>query len=701
MAKKDPKKEHKAELITEDADVVARVEKMMEPEAKKTPRATPSQTEPATAPEVVDLPVPKEPLKIKILRDDEPEHMDEEPTSAPPLEAGAVVEPNTDTELSEDTVKVKPPIEEKDQQADKTNVEASEVNAATDATEPAEDPKTAEAVEDIVRNESDDLLKAEDEKLAAAFKPKEEKTFFQKLKTSLLDIWQNPKKRKILLGSVAGFVFLVGIVPVSRYFILNAVGVRASASVRVIDESTLQPLKNVEVSLHGSSARTDDNGDARLEKIKLGATQLKIERRAFAVIERKVTVGWGSNPLGEERLRPTGTQYAFQVTDYLSAKPVVKAEATSGDASAFSDEQGRILLTLEDPADEIEINIVSENRRTEKFKISGDTKNERKIRMVPARKHAYISRREGRYDVYAAYADAKDESLVVKGTGSERDDMVLVPHPTENLVALVSTREGKRNADGYLLSTLDIIDLRTKQVESVQTSERIQLTGWFEDRLVYVRIVSGTSAGNPQRSRLMAYHAKDDTNNELASANYFNDVMAVGDRVYYAPSGAYQNGVNVSLFSIKADGSDRKVVLDKEVWNMFRTSYEHIALAVPAEWYDYQIGEEHPKKVSGEPANLVSRVYINSPNGKKSLWIDNRDGKGVLIVYNVEDKKEETLQTQSGLKTPVHWLSDDTVVYRIKTETETADYVLSLEGGDPRKIADVTNTDGIDRWYYY
>ncbi|MGH9857954.1 MAG: hypothetical protein ACRD4B_08930, partial [Acidobacteriota bacterium] len=341
-------------------------------------------------------------------------------------------------------------------------------------------------------------------------------------------------------------------------------------------------------------------------------------------------------------------------------------------------------------------------KRTENFKLNAEIKEETSIKMVPERKHTYISRRDaGRYDVYSAYADGKEEKLILKGTGNERDDMVLVPHPTENVAALVSTRDGKRNDDGFLMSSLAIVDLRTKSVESVETSERIQVIGWFGERLSYVRVISGSSAANPKRNRLMAYHYKDDTNNELAASNYFNDVLAVGDRIYYAPSGAYSSGVNVSLFSVKADNSDRKIIMDSEVWNLFRTAYDHIALSVPGKWFDYRIGDESPTSLSGEPANLKSRVYTDNPNGEKSLWVDSRDGKGALIVHDVKSGEETVLRSQAGLRNPVRWLDDNTVAYRINTEMETADYAISLDGGDPKKIADVTNTDGIDRWYYY
>jgi hypothetical protein len=698
MAKNPGDKNKKAELVPENAEIEKRVKAMMEPESKEAKATETKAGEPSTAPEVAGLPVPDEPLKIKILHDDKES---QEASSAPEL---ATAEANVEEASAK--AEQEPVVDEAEsqeaEQAPPTDPATQEASAELKEDEPSEDPETSKAVEDIVRHESDELLKAEDDKLLAAFQPAAKKSFGQKIKAAIADLWKNPKKRKMLLGSLVILVIIAGVVPGSRYFILNTAGVRASASVHVIDESTLQPLKNVRVNVHGAEAVTDENGDARIEKVKLGTTQLKIERRAFATVERKVTIGWGSNPLGEEKLRPTGTQYAFAITDFLSGRGIFKAEAVSSDASAFSNEEGKLLLTMEDPPDEIDISITREGHRTEHFKFHADTKDETSVKMVPARKHAYISRRDaGRYDVYAAYADGKDEKLVLKGSGNERDDTVLIPHPSEDLIALVSTREGKRNKDGFLLSNLNIVDLRTKSVEAVETSERIQVINWFGERLAYVRVISGSSAGNPKRNRLMAYHYKDDTNNELAASNYFNDVMAIGDRIYYAPSGAYAKGINVNLFSVKADNTDRKIILDREVWNMFRTRYDHIAVSAPGSWYDYRVGDERPTALKGEPPNLKSRVYTDSPNKQKSLWVDSRDGKGVLIVHDVKSGEEKTLRSQPGLKNPVRWLNDNTIVYRIKTDTETADYALSLDGGEPKKLADVTNTDGIDRWYYY
>jgi Tol biopolymer transport system component len=194
------------------------------------------------------------------------------------------------------------------------------------------------------------------------------------------------------------------------------------------------------------------------------------------------------------------------------------------------------------------------------------------------------------------------------------------------------------------------------------------------------------------------YVVKD--NRQLAAGNYFNDVITAGSRVYYAPSSSLQpNGA--SLFRMKPDGGSKQTLLPQETWNIFRTAYDKLVLSVPGTWYEYTLDAATPVKLEGQPASLVSRVYVDSPDGKNSLWVDTRDGKGVLLMYDVNAKSDKILRTQSGLKNPVRWLNDRTVVYRINTDQETADYAMSLDGGDPVKIRDVTNTGGIDKWYYY
>ncbi len=532
---------------------------------------------------------------------------------------------------------------------------------------------------------------------------KQNLSFKQKLKNFLKDLWQNPKKRWSLVAGVFVVLIVLVVTPHSRYFMLNSVGVRSSASVKVLDESTSLPLKNVSVKLAGVEVKTNDEGVAKLEKLKLGNTKLVIHKRAFAELTQDITLGWGSNPLNDQKIKPVGVQYSFDVVDFLSEKPITKAEATSGEYSAISDDKGHIVLTIDQPdVENIDISIKSEGYRVELISQPAENKSTQKIAMVPARKHLFVSKRSGKYDVYKIDADGKNEQLVLSGTGRERDDMALVPRPDKDMAVLVSSRDNTRNKDGYLLSTLTLLDLTGNETQTVSVgmSESIQIIGWSGDSLVYVKVAEGASGSTPDRQRLITYNTSSGDSKEIAKSNYFNDVVMINDRVYYAPSSALQS-TPTALYSVKANGEDLKTVFNNEVWNIIRTDYDSFMFGIGDDWYEYKISSGKVLASSGPPSNRATRIYVDNQDKKHSLWIDQRDGKGVLLNYSLDSKEDKIIKTQSGLTYPVVWLSENTIVYRVYSGQENADYVVNIDGGEARKIKDVTATNGIDNWYYY
>ncbi len=565
--------------------------------------------------------------------------------------------------------------------------------------EEVENKETEEAVDDIVEEESDEVLAAEDEAIAKAFKEPKKRGFSDKLKDFLRRWWDNPKARWTTIIIVAALLITAATVPVSRYFILNTAGVRSSASIVVLDESTEQPLKNVSVTVGKITATTNSDGIAQLSHVKLGSNQLIVEKRAFAPQTKTIVVGWGSNPLGNLSLKAVGAQYTFLVKDWLSGQPIEKAEASSGDASALSDKDGKIVLTV-DTSDTatLDVTIKAAAYRGESISFGAANKTEQSVSMVSNRKDVFVSKRSGKYDVYKVDVDGKNEDLVLKGTGNEQDNMVLISHPTDEVVAYVSTRDNVRNKDGYLLSTMLLIDLSDNTTINLVQSERIQPLGWIGDDLIFAQIAAGASASNPKRHRLMAYNYKTGDKRELASSNSFNDALIAAGNIYYAPSS--NGGTGTGLYKSDASGS-RLSITNQEVWNIFRTAYDTLDLSVQQDWYEYKIGDVKARKLGGAPANLTGRVYIDSPNKKHSLWVDQRDGKGVLLAYDTNAKSDKTLQTKSGLNNPLRWLNDQTIIFRVHTDQETADYVMNINGGEPKKIRDVTNTLGVDKWYYY
>ncbi len=694
-------KERKPDLSGSDDEAIeARVRRMMDPSIKDEPKKKPPSKDgaptgdPATAPEIGELPKPKEPMKIKVL--------DGSAQNDDPEEQANVEKKSTKTERPK-PVEPEPPEPEPETEAgDDSDPYTAAIPKAFPGAE-EDDAQTVKAVDDIVNHESDELLAAQDEKLVHTIHPPARKSLGARIKAFFRAWWDNPKARWATIIILVLTVGAAAAIPGSRYFVLNSVGVRGGVSVRVLDQSTFQPLKNVAISVAGAETMTDTNGEARLSKLPLGPAELKIQKRAFAPVTQKIVVGWGSNPQHDTSLRPVGAQYSFSIVDFLSGKSIGKAEAISGDASSLSDEKGKIKLTLADPGDKFEVQIKSEGYRTETVQIDATNKDEMVVRMVSARKHVFVSKRSGKLDVYKIDIDGKNEEKILAATGTERDDMKLIVHPSAEVAALVSTRDGKHNKDGFLLSSLVILDLKDNSAKTVATSERVQLVDWVGNRMVYVQVAAGTSAANPKRHRLMSYDYGQNDNDELAATNYFNDVMVAAGKIYYSTSGAYQNGVNVGLYRIDGDGRNRQTILNEEAWNISRVSYEHLIFdgGASSSIYDYRLGDKQATKLKSEPITRTSRVYIDSPSKQKSLWAESRDGKGVLLVYDVEKKDDKLVHTQSGLGIPARWVDEKTIIYHVNTERESADYVISLDGGEAKKIRDVTNTTGVDRWYYY
>ncbi len=565
---------------------------------------------------------------------------------------------------------------------------------------PIDESGIDDVIDDIVAHETDEVLAAQDEKKAKEEAKLEKKAHKGKLKTALLALLKSKKTWVVLFVLLIVGLAVGLVVPVSRYLLLNTVGVRSAASLVVMDESTLQPLKNAEVTLAGKTVTTDATGAAVFNDIKMGKTELKLKRRAFAEVVRPHTVGWGSNPIGEVGMRASGTVYRFKLVEHFTNTPQEKIEVTSGEFSAQSNAEGKVELAIDEAGDaDPQITIDSPGFRVEKFAQS-DT-NEKEVKLVPRLNHVFVSKRSGKFDLFKIDADGKNEALLLEATGKERDDLYTVAHPEKAIVAYVSTRDGQRNKDGFLLSSLYVIDVVSGERTRVVLSERVQVIGWYKNKLIYVSVTDGASQSNPNRQKLSSYDIETEEKSDIANTNNFNDILATSNTVFYAPSNTYNDpGIKVGLFRLDTDTGATIQLFDQEVWNIFRTDFDKLSLSVQDTWFEMKLSDTKPEKVAGPPAQLKSRDYITSPDNKRSLWIDQRDGKGVLLRINNSDQQEERVFDKAGLRYPLSWLSNSVVAFRVADGRESADYIMSLDGGETTKLIDVTNTGTVDHTGY-
>jgi len=577
-----------------------------------------------------------------------------------------------ESEASEESREQQPAAEDAGEETDLSSISDSEDT-------PFDDEKTDQAIKDIVAKESDEVLAAQDAASAkGAPVPYRKRGGF----------WRSKWFRSIVILLVVAGIATAFTVPTSRYWILNTAGVRSSSSLMVVDSTTQLPLKGVDVSLGGKEARTDSDGNVLFTDLKLGPTQLTIRQVGFEQIERNVVIGWGSNPLGRFALNATGVQYVIEVRDYLSGQPLEGVEATNGRVTAVSDKDGKITLTLESTVvAEGSIALSKSGYRSEAISLNENPEKPTKATMVIDRKAVFVSRANGKYDLFKSDLDGKNREVLLAATGNENSNISLAVSPDGKKAAFISTRDGKRDSGGFLLSSLLLIDIENGKSTTIAEAAQIQLIDWSGSRVVFQL---GSSDGDSEdRYAIVSYDYHSNTRLQLASANKLQAVLVARGSIFYAPAaGASEDGVG--LFKVGIDGKNKEQIIDEEVASVLRSDHKTISVrTTDGSWIRYDLTNGGKTQISA-PGSLASRLYIDNENRSKSLWIS----QGVLRLFDTATGMDTDIATMSGLTYPVQWVGASVAIFRVSNATETADYAVSLNGGQPHKIADVTPTYG-------
>lgn len=531
----------------------------------------------------------------------------------------------------------------------------------------------------VFAHDTDTQFSSEEQQLHSAFAPQT-----HSIKDRLVRLWRCWWTNKpVRYGTIGGVIVLIGIIfliPGTRYASLNLVGVRGSVQLMVLDKTSGQPLQNVQVQLDGTVQKTSQKGVAVLNGIKLGTQEVAVRKDAFASEQIEVMVTMGRTEVPDVSLRPIGSQYTFVVTDYVSGKPITGAKITSaGDASANVNKKGEALLTLTATNDgHIPITVSSESYRSEKKLITPGNHETQNVTLVPAAQHVFASNQSGVLGIYAIDIDGKNRKELLSPVDIVGQQSVqLRTNSGATLSALVSKKDAVKNKDGYILDALSILTVSSATNKTIDRGEDIQIIDWSGDELVYTVVVSGASAANAQRSKLFSYNTRTDKKTQLAATNYFVGAIVIGDIAYYATSST-DPGQSSALLQIGLDGKNRQLLSRGSMWSLYRSSYTNIALQNEAGWQNYDT-KIHKLSTLSMPQYEHYR-FETSPDATKTAYVQQRDGKGVLVVSDLQRNRDVVLTVLPGAET-VRWLTNNVLVYRSSTDREVADYVVSIDSG--------------------
>lgn len=575
------------------------------------------------------------------------------------------------------------------------------------------EPETQDAADNPAHAVAPSLEKKWEDDAVVAKEANKEK--FGRIKDFFRTYWA---KKKWTLPLT--FVLLVGLLlglPLTRYPILGTV-IKKDLQLSVMDSTTSQPVTGATITVAGKTATTDNHGLAKLH-LSVGKHAATVSKKYYKAYSASVFVGF-SHRAQPARLSvvATGRQVPITVINKITSKPIENAEVKAAGSTAKTDKYGTAILVLPTTSttESATVTLAGYNSLNVKVQVTDQVVTANSYKLVPAGQLYFLSNQSGKIDVVKTDLDGANRKTILAGTGSE----------DSNSTSLLASRDWKYLALLTKRSTatpgIYLIDTSTDKVTNIDegnSNTSFTLVGWSGDTFVYQVSRSNVQNWQPNAQTLKSYDASaaklysiDQTQGEGTSLydygfNSFSTVSILDNELVYTKNWyssssfpSHLTGKNVSLFSVKPDGSAKKTIKDFAIpassqYNYYvgLSLYQPYGLYVQAPngdntntYYEYEEGKLTPKTdLTDDAFNKAYPTFLISPTNKQTLWSDQRDGKNALFVGNATAGSPKQIASLSEY-TPYGWYSDD---YLLVTKSGSELYIMASDGSKtPLKVTD-------------
>lgn len=330
------------------------------------------------------------------------------------------------------------------------------------------------------------------------------------------------------------------------------------------------------------------------------------------------------------------------------------------------------------------------------FEVESDAKEVPKIEFVPAGKQYFTSKKDGALSIYSSNIDGSDQKIIISGTGKETDYTPFVVSPDGKYGLLASTRDGAKDDKHVLLQYLYIVDLEKRLLTKIDEAHYFAFTDWSDDVMVYQKQQTANVTDENATSQLRAVNVATDDLQDIATAASFGRKVVGLQQVAYVQKLRDKIGdTYVTSFNRYdlSNSSGKELATGVVDGNVVQAGFDTVNFQTQADqkWHEYNLNTSTLKD-SAQPTASTSQVFINgaSPDGKKRIIVDRIDGKFTIITKNIDDGAEKQIYGNGSLSGQVRWLQNSVITFRISSDQQTADYAVSINGGEPKKICDVT-----------
>lgn len=489
------------------------------------------------------------------------------------------------------------------------------------------------------------------------------------------------KNKKLIFTAVALLISAL----LSLVLYLNLFG-KATVEVIVADQTTLQPIEGAKVTLENNSQETDGDGKTIFKNVRTGKKEITVAKQAYATLSLEEKILSGYNKLEPITIEGNGIALVVTVKNKVGQLPVVGAQVVIGQNQSFSDNNGKAIVNIPHigaPTVTAQVTKRGFIAYTGKLNVESGSVPQL-VTLVPAGKNYFLSNRSGKIDLYESNLDGSEQKVILAATGSEDTNTAIYISPDNKWIALLSTREGIRDVVGNLAPYLYMINTENNSFSKVATDQIASVIGWAGSRLVYNSYQDVNGQREIKTTSLDPVSANQIT---LATfISYSGSINIVGSNIIYSKPDKTKE--EFGLFLASTAGGAKQTILTETVYSIYQTAIDTIVFQSQDSngWHSYNLNSQALTTLSGKPANLKHLRFIASPSKSNFAYVDNRDGKNDLFIKNAQDQR---LTSVGAVSEPVRWIDEKDLIFRVIRPNETADYIISTDGGEPLKIVDV------------
>lgn len=500
------------------------------------------------------------------------------------------------------------------------------------------------------------------------------------------------KKKKRILIACLSVILVIGLflVPAVRFAVLNFVGFQNDIIITVLDNDK-KPVNGAEATINGkSSVTTDIYGRVTLENVRFGKIPLVITKPGYAKVTTELHSDIRTGRAEPFTMKLIGIKIDIAVKDWLSGRPIKGVSAESGEAKALSDDSGvASLVVMPSEEDKLTVDLKAAGYKPKKVDFDTSVRTKETLLVADAQNY-FMSVRDGRHDIYSSDLDGKNVKKIIESTGKESRELLgFAIHPDNRHAVLVANREGKVQ-NSMVVAGVYLIDLKDAAITKIDEGTNVNLQGWSGKFMVYTKSNPSVRLDSKNAIELKLLNIESRFNPVITAANTISDIFTYPDMVvYHAYNPFAEEDKEARLMAYHTlSGNHQELAKDHKISYLTQPSYLNLNLMMEdGSTKSMSLPSGTMQNQAGGP--LPSRYYHTSADGKYLVWVERRDGKGVLLRRALDGGEEKVVASQGGFTDPLRSIGNKYLVIRSSTTSETADYVVDIGSGKIAKLNDV------------